>query len=118
MRYSVGEIIAMVQKNDLRRFYNSWEWRKLSHQIIEENHSECWMCKQKGRVSKAILTHHVNELKKRPDLAYSRTYTDENGKLHKQLVPLCWLCHERIHERGEFAFMNMNTNHYNNEERW
>lgn len=118
MHYTVGEILEMVQKNDLRAFYNHWEWRKLSKQIIEENHNECWLCKQKGRVSRAVLTHHVNPLKNRPDLAYSRTYTDDKGRLQKQLIPLCWLCHERIHERGEFGSVVDTSNHYKNDERW
>lgn len=118
MHYTVGEILDMVQKNDLRPFYNHWEWRKLSKQIIEENHNECWLCKQKGRVSRAVLTHHVNPLKNRPDLAYSRTYTDDKGRLQKQLIPLCWLCHERIHERGEFGSVVDTSNHYKNDERW
>ena len=118
MHYTVGEILDMVQKNDLRPFYNHWEWRKLSKQIIEENHNECWLCKQKGRVSRAVLTHHVNPLKNRPDLAYSRTYTDDKGRLQKQLIPLCWLCHERIHERGEYGSVVDTSNHYKNDERW
>lgn len=118
MHYTVGEILDMVQKNDLKPFYNHWEWRKLSHEIMEENHNECWLCKQKGRVSRAVLTHHVNPLKNRPDLAYSRTYTDDKGRLQKQLIPLCWLCHERIHERGEFGAVKDTSHCYKNEERW
>ena len=118
MHYTVGEILSMVQKNDLKPFYNHWEWRKLSKEIIEENHGECWLCKQKGRVSKAVLTHHVNPLKNRPDLAYSRTFTDDRGRLQKQLIPLCWLCHEQIHERGEFGAVKDISCHYQNTERW
>lgn len=118
MHYTVGEILEMIQKNDLRPFYNHWEWRKLSKEIIEENHCECWLCKQKGRVSRAVLTHHVNPLKNRPDLAYSRTYTDDKGRLQKQLIPLCWLCHEQIHERGEFGSVVDTSHHFKNDERW
>ena len=118
MRYTVGEILDMVQKNDLKPFYNHWEWRKLSKQIIKENHKECWLCKQQGRVSRAVLTHHVKPLKNRPDLAYSRTYTDDKGRLQKQLIPLCWLCHEQIHERGEFGAVKDTSHCYKNEERW
>lgn len=114
MRFTIAEILEMVRKNDMRKFYNSWDWRKLSHAVIAENHNECYLCQRRGRVTPATITHHVNELKKRPDLAYSRTYTDEHGKVQKQLMPLCWQCHEEIHERGQFAFLA----HYTNEERW
>lgn len=114
MRYSVGQLIDMIRKDDTRPFYNSWDWRKLSHAVIKENNNECYICKQKGKYTPAILTHHVNELKKRPDLAYSRTYTDEHGNIKKQLIPLCFNCHEEIHGRGFFHV----SSHFSNEERW
>lgn len=114
MRFSVSDILQMVRDNDMRRFYNSWEWRKLSHQIIEEGHKECYICKHRGRVTPAVITHHVNELKKRPDLAYSRTYIDDKGNTQRQLIPLCFQCHEEIHERYQFK----TGNGFKNEERW
>lgn len=114
MRYSTAQIIDMIRKDDMRAFYNSWDWRKLSHAVIKENNNECYVCKMRGKYSPAILTHHVNELRKRPDLAYSRTFTDEQGNIKKQLIPLCFNCHEKIHERGFFKV----SSHFSNEERW
>lgn len=114
MHFTIQEILEMSRKNDMRRFYNSKGWRKLSHAVIAENHNECFLCRLKGRVTPATITHHVNELKKRPDLAYSRTFIDDKGKVQRQLMPLCWSCHEEIHERGMFSYLA----HFNNEERW
>lgn len=114
MRFSVSDILQMVRDDNVKKFYNSWEWRKLSHQIIEENHNECIICKHRGRVTPAVLTHHVNELRKRPDLAYSRTYIDDKGNVQKQLIPVCFSCHEEIHERNWFKV----GNGFKNEERW
>lgn len=99
-KYSVAELTEMIISDDTKRFYNSRGWRQLSHDVIAENHNECYKCKQAGKVVEAVLVHHVNELKKRPDLAYSRTYMDSNEKIQMQLMPLCYDCHEKIHQRG------------------
>lgn len=90
----------MILQDDVSEFYNSYAWRKLSKQVIKEHHNECYLCKQNHIIRSAVLVHHFNELKKRPDLAYSRTYIDENGKIRIQLMPLCFDCHESIHHRG------------------
>ena len=119
MKYSISEIVAMVAKNDTRPFYNEGEWRKLSKDIIRKGNGECYLCRQQGKVSTAVLTHHVNELKKRPDLAYSRTYVDEKGMVRPQLIPLCHDCHEAIHERGIYADIGKpKENHFWQEEKW
>lgn len=119
MKYSVGEIAAMVVNNDTSAFYNSREWRKLSKQVIKDGNSECLYCRKKGKVSEAVLTHHFNELKHRPDLAYSRTYVDEKGNTKPQLIPLCFDCHEMIHKRGKYAeFDEAKNNKFWQEEKW
>lgn len=103
MKYTQGEIASMIIDEDLKPFYNSREWRKISKKVIADGHFECVECKKMGKVTDAVLTHHVNELKNRPDLAYSFTYTDENGEVKPQLIPLCHDCHERIHKRGVYS---------------
>ena len=103
MKYTQGEIASMVIDKNLADFYNSWDWRKISKKVIRDGHCECVECKKKGKVTQAVLTHHVNELKTRPDLAYSLTYVDENGETRPQLIPLCHDCHERIHKRGNYS---------------
>ena len=103
MKYTQGEIASMIIDEDLKPFYNSREWRKISKKVIADGHFECVECKKMGKVTDAVLTHHVNELRSRPDLAYSFTYTDENGEVKPQLIPLCHDCHERIHKRGVYS---------------
>ena len=101
--YTQGEIASMIVEDDMRAFYNDRFWRKISKKVIKNGNYECAECRKLGKVTPAELTHHINELKKRPDLAYSITYTDENGEQKTQLVPLCRDCHERIHKRGIYA---------------
>jgi 5-methylcytosine-specific restriction endonuclease McrA len=118
MRYTQGDIAAMIIENDTRDFYNSRDWRKLSKKVIKDGNFECAECKKMGKVTPAVLTHHINELKNRPDLAYSVTYVDENGEIKPQLVPLCHDCHERIHKRGEYAEDSDKETHFWQEEKW
>lgn len=117
MFYSQAEIVSMIVSGDMRPFYNSREWRKLSKSVMKDGNYECQYCKKKGKVSAAILTHHFNELKLRPDLAYSRTFVDEKGNTHPQLIPLCYDCHEEVHKRGVHAEEKQNKGFWQ-EEKW
>ena len=99
----------MINTDSLHTFYNSRSWRRLSHEVMRTQHNECQMCKAQGKYSKAVVVHHVNYIRKRPDLAYSRTYIDSEGKEHKQLIALCHECHEKIHERGAYKKINKNN---------
>lgn len=118
MRYTQGEIVSMIINEDLKAFYNSREWRKLSKKVIKDGNYECAECRKMGKVTPAVLTHHINELKNRPDLAYSITYTDENGETKLQLIPLCHECHEKVHQRGAFAEDKEKDDHFWQEEKW
>lgn len=103
-RFTTAEITAMIVRGDLSSFYNSRAWRHLSHDVIRKHNNECYLCRKIGKVSIAIITHHVQELKKRPDLAYSID----------NLIPLCFECHESIHQRGLYAV----SKKFENPERW
>ncbi|MBO6031059.1 MAG: HNH endonuclease [Prevotella sp.] len=119
MKFTQGDIAAMIIDGNLAAFYNSREWRKLSKAVIKDGNYECIECRRKGKVTQAVLTHHVNELKTRPDLAYSLTYTDENGETRPQLIPLCHDCHEKIHERGIYSEDKKKDDvHFWQEEKW
>lgn len=107
------EIKQLIRENKTHDFYNDWDWRKLSHEVIEENNNECYICKQNGKYSRAVLVHHVRHLKKYPELAYSRTYEEKN-KEYMQLMPLCHNCHEQIHQRGIYA----EPKGFTNQEKW
>ena len=111
---SIEKIRELIASGDMFAFYNDRYWRKLSKKIIREHHKECLMCKAEHRLTRATLVHHVMHLREHPELAYSRTYTDADGKGHIQLMPLCHDCHERIHNRGIYA----KRSGYTNEEKW
>ena len=109
--FTVSEIKKLIKENNIAKFYNDRYWRRLSKQIIQEQHGECQYCRAKKKYSPAVLVHHVKELKKYPELAYSRFYIDEHGNSQRQLVALCQNCHEeqhpdRFHFRGRGKFRN------------
>lgn len=111
---TTDQIRKLIAADDIAAFYNDKYWRRLSHNVIAENHNECQRCKASGRQTRAVLTHHVMRLRKHPELAYSRTYTDADGKEQVQLLPLCFDCHEKEHGRGIYAARKGFTN----EEKW
>ena len=107
----------------LYRFYKSRAWKTLRQQVLEENHFECARCASVGRYTKATMVHHVNEVKRRPDLALSRYFTDERGEVKPNLLPLCDACHEREHKRFAIGgatdfFHQTRACAFKNEERW
>lgn len=112
--YTTEQIRALIAAGCIEAFYNERYWRRLSRKIIREYHGECQMCKAAHRLTRATLVHHVMHLREHPELAYSRTYTDDAGKEHIQLMPLCHDCHERSHGRGIYA----KAAGYTNEEKW
>jgi len=111
--FSTEEIRNLIAAGEPERFYKSRYWRELSRQIIAENHNECYMCREAHKVARAVLVHHVKPLRDHPELAYSKTYTDSDGE-HVQLMPLCFNCHEKIHERGAYS----KPSGYQNIEKW
>lgn len=113
--FTTQQIKRLINTDSLHRFYNSRSWRNLSHAVMREQHNECQLCKEKGKYSKAVVVHHVNFIRRRPDLAYSRTYTDGEGRERKQLIALCHDCHEMIHERGAYRCISKK---FMNEEKW
>lgn len=105
----------LVREGKEVRFYQTEEWRELREEVLRDNHWECSSCKRKSPAvySKAAQVHHVNEIKKRPELALSRTYRDAEGA-KDNLVPLCLDCHNREHGRYGRAEDGPQLN----EERW
>ena len=70
-------------------FYNSRKWRNKRKEILLRDNFECMWCKEKGKVSKGKVVHHIVELKARIDL----------GLISTNLVTVCRPCHELHHER-------------------
>lgn len=106
----VRELIAQGQEV---KFYKSKKWLILRAWIMEKYHNECQECLKKGKYTRAKVVHHVNELKKRPDLALSEYYIDiMTGERKPNLVALCQDCHNFVHDRIVEAKPQLNI------ERW
>lgn len=112
---TVYQIRDLIERNRVDLFYNSYHWRQLSAQVKKEQHNECQLCKQEGKYSSADIVHHVMHLRKHPELAYSRTYEDEQGTTHIQLLVLCNECHNKVHNR---KLNTVKKDKFINEERW
>lgn len=107
------QIKELIRTGRTAEFYHDKAWEKLSKRIRKEQ-TECWFCKQHGKVGPADLVHHRYELKQYPEYAYARYYTDALGTRHINLVAVCFACHEEQHGRGYAA----ERKHYTNAERW
>lgn len=87
-----------MQRN---KIYKSTKWKKVREQVLRLDHYECQRCNNnffdsgdKKKVIKATLVHHVYLAEDYPEYKYS-IYV--NGK--RNLVSLCFDCHEIIHGR-------------------
>ena len=108
-------IKELIDEDKLLLFYKSKEWNELREEVLQEHFYECQECLRLGRYTRADCVHHVNEVRKRPDLALSKYYTDIKGKKHKQLIPLCNKCHNIVHDKlGNWQ----RKDKFTNKERW
>ena len=108
-------IKRLIRTDEIMKFYKSDDWKELRQEVLNEHHNECQECLKKGNYTRADCVHHVNEVRKRPDLALSKYYTDKDGNQQRQLVPLCNTCHNIVHDKlGEWQRKDCFTN----EERW
>ena len=62
------------------KIYNSTRWRKIRKYILKRDGGICQIC---GRSEKSMIVDHIQELKDRPDLAWS----------YSNLTTLCRSCH-------------------------
>lgn len=100
------------------KFYKSREWLALRDEVLREGHYECARCLEHGRYTRAVMVHHVNEVRKRPDMALTKTYVDDEGQERKNLIPLCFACHEKEHDRFDAFRTEKQKERFVNEERW
>lgn len=80
-------------------FYLTDDWKELRLEVLRDNHYECQECIKKGKYTRAVCVHHVNELKHRPDLAMRKFFIDQKGNRQPNLVPLCNTCHNVVHDK-------------------
>lgn len=77
------------------KFYDSKEWRRKRHDVLEKHKHECQECKKRGKYTRATHVHHVMHLEDYPQYALEE-YVMQNGAAIKNLVPVCKDCHETV----------------------
>lgn len=94
----IDYVKSCIRENRVHDFYVWSEWLKVREQVLMLDHHECQMCKKQGRYSPAVLVHHVNHVRDRPELALE-VFTQDVviGKQYRQLISLCKRCHEEQH---------------------
>jgi len=93
-----------ITEGNYKKFLDSAEWLNKRKEVFELDHHECVRCKAEGRHTRADRVHHVNEAKYRPDLALSIWYETGDGELKRNLISVCFECHEKYHpERLKIA---------------
>lgn len=92
-------IKKLIADNRTDIFYNSRTWRRKTKEIKAAQHNECQICKARGRVAPADIVHHVKHLRQFPELALKDYYIDEHGQRQRQLLCVCFNCHEKLHGR-------------------
>lgn len=92
-QWRLQQLVALLAAGKEAQFYSWPEWKELRPYVLEKlDHSECQICKAKGRYRKATIVHHVKHLRERPDLALS-IWDGEK----RQLLSVCKQCHEDEH---------------------
>jgi len=113
--YLKNYLIDLIAKGRIEQFYHRSDWKALKKDVFKKQHFECQECLKDNILTIVDLEcpcHHVKELKDFPELALSEIYIDELGNKQRNLLALCFKCHNKIHNR----FQKKDT--YFNEERW
>lgn len=112
-------IRQLIDQDKIYQFYKSDDWIQLRDEVLRDAHYECQHCLKNGRYKRAEMVHHINEVRKRPDLALTREFVDTITHENKiNLIALCNPCHEKVHDRcGKFREKNGDAR-FKNEERW
>lgn len=109
--FRLKDLMQLIAAGKAERFYDWPEWESVREIVFRMDHFECQRCKARGRYRKAVLVHHVQHLKNRPDLALSIWDGDQ-----RQLVSLCRPCHEEVHP--ERRWRKITKREYITQERW
>ena len=71
--------------------HHTTKWRNKRKAILARDHYRCVECKKYGRLTEAVLVHHIKALEDYPELAFDSD----------NLVSLCYACHAAMHpEKG------------------
>lgn len=88
------QLQSMLAAGTSNGFYSWPEWERVRDVVLAMDHWECQECRRRHRYSRAVLVHHVQHLRDRPDLALS-VFDPATGT--RQLLSLCRPCHEAQH---------------------
>ena len=105
-----------ISSGNAHRFYLTGEWKEKSKEVLDMDHHECQIHKERGRFARAELVHHEKHLKKFPELGLDIYYTDTDGQRKRNLRSVCKECHEnvchpeRLKKQSKLCFVT--------EERW
>lgn len=70
----------------------------MREKVLRLDRYECQMCKARKKFKRATTVHHVNHMKKHPELALEIYYTDvATGEQKRNLISLCHGCHAEVH---------------------
>lgn len=112
-------IRKLIRENKIYVFYKTNDWLELRDEVLRDAHYECQHCLKQGRYTRATMVHHINEVRKRPDMALTKEYIDKaTGEKKKNLVALCFDCHEKEHDRFAEYHDEQMKGRFQNEERW
>lgn len=115
------EIIKALREHKDYKIYKDKTYRKLRDNVLKDFKYECQKCKEKGKITRATMVHHVRQVKMYPELAHQEFYIDEEGKKKRNLIPLCKQCHEEEHGRYGYRPNQIKKNQKNEpltKERW
>lgn len=110
----------LIREDKIYLFYKSDDWLELRDEVMKDAHYECQHCLKNGIYKRAEMVHHINEVRKRPDLALTREFTDAitNEKIIN-LIALCNSCHEKEHpDRFGNYRLQRGIERFTNEEKW
>lgn len=115
-------IRQLIKENKLYKFYKSKDFLILREDVIKDFHYECQEClkKKPKEYNRANTVHHVQFVRKYPELALSRYYTYK-GKRYIQLEPVCKECHNKLHPEKRNSYKkkkNSDVKKFYNEERF
>ena len=67
----LAKLQALIDGRNVDAFYHWAAWERLRDEVLRLDNYECQLCKARGKHRRAVVVHHVQHVKDRPDLALS-----------------------------------------------
>ena len=85
---------------NMRRFYNSKQWKATRNAYLKSQHGICERCKAKGKITAGSIVHHIDHLDEQSVFDRKKALGLDNLQL------LCRPCHAEVHpelyDRNEY----------------